>query len=234
MYNSAKQWRINVFGSQNVFESAERAAVRKIVFASSTNAYGAHPDNPEFLTEKHPLRPNPGIQYTVEKMVAEGILQKISERNPQMVITILRPCIIVGENIRNPVVDMLKMVGRIKIKLLFSLKGFETYMQFIHEDDTIEGFYRAVVEDHPGTFNLVSDGCIGINWLKNQGVRIVQIHPKVAWLLLGFLWNFRIYNTNPNILELVKYRWTASNEKIKKEWGFKFKHTSQGAIESLL
>jgi UDP-glucose 4-epimerase len=234
MFDAKRQWQINVIGSQNIFFAAERSGVRKLVFASSTNAYGAYSDNPEFLTEEDPLRTNPNIQYTVEKMVLEGILHKISIKNPNMIITILRPCLIVGPNIKNVVVNSFKVLGKMRLKVIPWISGSDPAIQLIHEDDVVMGFYRAIVEDHPGIFNLVGDGYISKEWFKKKGIRLAGISPKVIKMIFGLLWKLRIYNTDPNTLELLMHRWVASNEKIRSQWGFKFRYTSEQAMESMI
>jgi len=43
-------------GTMHVMVAARHAQVRKVVMWSQTLLYGAHPSNPNFLSEKHPLR----------------------------------------------------------------------------------------------------------------------------------------------------------------------------------
>ena len=73
---------INIGGSRNVFASAAEAGAKKIVYASSVAAYGAHPDNPELLTEEHPTRGTPGVAYSEEKAEIEAVLDLFEKEHP--------------------------------------------------------------------------------------------------------------------------------------------------------
>ena len=231
MYDTKKQWDINVLGSQNIFFISEESKVKKIVFASSTNAYGAHPDNPIPLTEEHPLRPNPDVQYTVEKMICEGMLNKIQERNPKMIVTILRPCTIVGPHIKNPLLNIMK---KTKMKSFVTFIGYNPALQFVHEEDVTQAFYQAVIESHPGIFNVVPDDYIDITIAKEKGYKIFWLHFPTAKFFANVIWKLRLFNTAPATLDLIRYSWVASNEKIRKEWGFKFNYTTDEALLSVL
>ena len=52
--------------------AARHAQVRKLVLWSQTLLYGAHPTNPNFLTEKHPLRAPRGEPFFADKIDAEA------------------------------------------------------------------------------------------------------------------------------------------------------------------
>jgi UDP-glucose 4-epimerase len=65
--NPEKARDIDVNGTKNVLDACEKANVRKVVTASSTVVYGAHPDNPDWLTEDSPLRGNPDYFYCARK-----------------------------------------------------------------------------------------------------------------------------------------------------------------------
>ena len=74
--------RVNVTGTDNLIEACAAAGVRHILYFSSTSVYGAHPDNPDFLTEEHPVRPIPGFLYSEDKLESESRLAEFARRNP--------------------------------------------------------------------------------------------------------------------------------------------------------
>ena len=65
--------RVNVGGTRNTIEACRRGDVERIVYLSSTSVYGAHPDNPQALTEQMPARPVAGFQYSEDKLASEGL-----------------------------------------------------------------------------------------------------------------------------------------------------------------
>ena len=50
---------LETIGSRHVMNACAAAKVKRLVVASSTELYGPRPDNPNFLTESHPLRGHP-------------------------------------------------------------------------------------------------------------------------------------------------------------------------------
>src|SRR5437868_5998500 len=59
--------RINLEGSRNVFEAANEAGVKRLVYASSVAAYGFHPENPQPLTEETPAIGSSRFYYSAQK-----------------------------------------------------------------------------------------------------------------------------------------------------------------------
>ena len=62
---------VNVQGTLNVLESARRAAVRRVVYAASSSAYGDQPGFPRVET----MRPQPMSPYAVQKLAGELYVQ---------------------------------------------------------------------------------------------------------------------------------------------------------------
>lgn len=229
IHDRKKQRDVNINGSRNVLRAAAESGVRKIVYASSASTYGAHPDNPPLLTEDHPLRPNPKLQYAVEKVEVENELLDLCRKRPGLVGTSLRLGTIMGPSVRNIMANSLRRSVRRKTFFLLR-KGAP--MQFVHEDDVVEAFRRAVVEERPGVFNLVPDGVVTADLLRQRGYRVLVAHPKVAKFFAALIWHLRLYATDPATVDLLVHPWVVSSEKIKQEWGFKFKHSSIEALES--
>ncbi len=65
---------VNVGGTANVLEAMSRVGCDRLVFSSSVMAYGSHADNPEFLREDDPLRPDPRIYYAAQKAEVESMI----------------------------------------------------------------------------------------------------------------------------------------------------------------
>ena len=85
------------------FEDAEaeehvlqRTQVHKVVLWSQTFLYGAHPTNPNFLSESHPLRFDRGDTFFGDKLEAEADALDFGKRGRGRIVTILRTAPIVG------------------------------------------------------------------------------------------------------------------------------------------
>ncbi len=231
IHDRTKQRDVNVNGSRNVLRAAVESGVRKIVYANSASTYGAWPDNPPVLTEENPPRPNPELHYAVEKVEVENELIGLCGRNPGLVGTSLRLGTVMGPNVRNLMANSLRR--SVRGRRFFVLRGGAP-MQFVHEEDVVEAFYRAVVEDHPGVFNVVPDGAVTPDLLRQRGYRVFQANARVARLFAALIWKLHLYATDPATVDLLVHPWVVSSEKIRREWGFKFKFDSLGALEDLV
>ena len=74
IHSSRTMYDVDVNGSKNVLESCRDAGVEHVVIFGSTTAYGAHPDNPDWLTEESPLRGNRDFAYAWHKALVEEVL----------------------------------------------------------------------------------------------------------------------------------------------------------------
>ena len=110
-HSSATTYDVDVNGSKNILESCREAGVEHIVIPGSTTAYGAHPDNPDWLTEKSPIRGNKDFPYSWHKALVEEFCDGFEKDNPQIVMTRLRACIVLGKNVDNFVRTTILMRG---------------------------------------------------------------------------------------------------------------------------
>ena len=82
--------QVNIAGTRNVFEAAITAGVSKVIYSSSTTAYGAHPDNPLGFDESQPLRPNTDSYYSSDKVAVEQFAVEFFRAHPGVQFTVLR------------------------------------------------------------------------------------------------------------------------------------------------
>jgi len=222
----AFQRDVNVRGSRNILLAAKECGARKFVFASSTTVYGAHPDNPEWLTEEDPLRPN--IQYAREKAEVEKMCWELRG----MEVTILRLSTVIGPHIDNPI---LAYALALKVGLAVRIGEFPTVpLQLVHEEDVVEAFYRASVEDHPGIYNVAGDGVIDDAYLRSRGMKTWRVPIPLAKLALEMGRKLKIHFWEPTILDFIRYRWAASNRLIRKKWGFNFRYSTTEALDETI
>ncbi len=219
---------VNVTGTDNVLDACENAGVRHVIYLSSTSVYGAHPDNPPFLTEDDPIRPIKGFQYSEDKAAAEARLSTFAEWNPSAAVTVLRVCPVMGPNADNFI------AGAFRKPLLPAIGGADPPMQFLHEDDLISVLTQCLEQRPAGTYNVAADGTIPWSHMAATiGSRMFRL-PAPAWYsLTSAAWHLRLQNDSPACgLDFIRYRWTASSEKLRAALGIEFRHTSRGAWES--
>ena len=220
--------RVNVTGTDHVIEACANSDVSQVVYLSSTSVYGAHPDNPDFLTEDDPVRPIPGFQYSEDKAAAESRLIEFAERNSAASVTILRGCPVMGPNADNFIANAFRKPA------LPRLGDADPPMQFIHEDDLTEIIVKCLETGPSGTYNVAGDGTI--RWSQMAAVmgrRTLRLPPAAWRSLTSIAWSLGLQSESPACgLDFIRYRWTASADKLKRELDSSPKHTSSEAWES--
>jgi len=88
-------------GTMHVLNAARQVNLRKFILWSHTILYGAHPTNPNFLSERHPLRADADEPFFADKIAAEREVLAYAAKARGTVTTILRTAPIVGPTVHN-------------------------------------------------------------------------------------------------------------------------------------
>jgi UDP-glucose 4-epimerase len=229
IHDKKKTHEINIDGSKNVFRSCAASGVKKIIYTSSIAAYGAHPDNPIGITEEYPLVENKDSYYSTDKVAVERFLRDFREKHPEIIITVLRPPIIIGPNLRNVFREMWEK------KIALIPKERDIPMQFLHEDDLGEALYLSVKKDIPGTFNIASDDSSSMLRLYEiAGIKTIRVLTKRLKRLTNLLFALRLYHSSQGWVSLGEFPIVVSNEQFKKKAGWQPNYTTEGAFRDLM
>jgi nucleoside-diphosphate-sugar epimerase len=175
--------KINLEGTRNAFETAIKAGVKRLVYASSVAAYGFHPDNPQPLTEEVPAWGSDSFYYSAQKAELEDLLDELLPGSG-VEAYVFRPCIVAGpratmlieqtvDAVRafDPVprlrreVERLPLVGPV-------LPDPGVPIQLVHHDDVARAMAAAICGDGPpGVYNLAGEG----------EVRVRDIARALGW-----------------------------------------------------
>lgn len=225
---------INLDGTRNVLEAASEAGLAHVVVASSTTAYGAFPDNPEYLTEDDPLRAHehdPPFHYSKHKVEQEWICDDFEEENPGVTVTRIRPTIVMGAHIDN-------FISRFAERgTLIGFRDNDPPVQFVHEEDIARIFWKAVEEREPGAFNACSMDALTVSEMSEaSGGRLLRLPTKVAFGLNGLAWKLRlpIAEAPPGNLHYLHWRWTADNSRAREVLGWEPETSSREAYEEMV
>ncbi|MDA1349354.1 MAG: NAD-dependent epimerase/dehydratase family protein [Chloroflexi bacterium] len=221
-------WRTNVSGAARVFESCVEAGVRHIVYLSSTTVYGARADNPPELTEDSPLRPVSGFTYGEDKATAEGLLSDLLAEQPGITATVLRACPVMGPTADNFIAQAFSK------PFLVGIRGHDPELQLCHEDDLAEVLLVCAINRAPGVYNLAGSETVRWSEMVNMfGRRLVSLPAWAVYPLTELTWRLRIQNESPAVgLDFIRYPWTVSTDKLRRELGIVPVHSSREAWES--
>ncbi|MGO8999039.1 MAG: NAD-dependent epimerase/dehydratase family protein [Polyangiaceae bacterium] len=212
-------------GTMHVLVAARHAQIRKFVMWSQTLLYGAHPSNPNFLSERHPLRAAKREPFFGDKIGAENEAARFAQRAQGSVVTILRLAPILGPTVHNYLTRFLSR------RLVPTMMGFDPLLQFIHEVDAIAAFKLAIDRDVPGTFNIVGDGVLPLSTVIKLAGRIaIPIPHPLAEPVAGMAWVAQIAEAPPSFLKYLRFLCVADGQKAKTRMGFRPAYTSREAL----
>jgi len=224
--DSIRETNLAALGS--VLESSARAGVNHIVYLSSHTVYGAHADNPVPLTDEAPLRPMPDFPYGYDKFLSEQMLQEFQETHPDIAVTILRSCMVLGPSAGNYIT---KAFFR---PWLLGVLDYDPPLQFVYEDDLARILTIVIQRRLPGVFNVAGDGVVFYTEFAQMiKSRLINLPSFLAYGLAQLSWNLHIQRESTSCgLDLVRYPMVLSTGKLHQATGYRFWHTSMETLSA--
>jgi UDP-glucose 4-epimerase len=220
-------YNVDVNGTHNVLEAADKVGTRQVLVTTSGVAYGAFPDNPVPLTEDDPVRGVAGFTYARDKTESDRLCQLWAATHPERVMTIVRPCIVFGPNVDNYLVRLWT-----KQPFAVDVGTIDRQIQFVHEDDVVEGITGLLLGRHAGAFNVAGDGLMtNRECAELIGAPIRKMPLRVYRGLARVMWRLRQSEVPPGGIEFALHSWLLSNEKLKRTTGWSPKYTSRETFE---
>ena len=219
--------RVNVGGTRRTLDAASAVGVRKVVRVSSTAVYGAWANNAIPLDEDAALRPNPGFSPAVQGAEIERLLAEWRDDHPGVVVTTLRTAPVLG-----PGAEWLPsrlLLGRPPLRI----RGTAPLVQATHVDDLVAALALVVLEDHPGVFNVASDG-----WLDPAAVRELLPRSAAPALPAGLVerllersWAIGLGDVPPGVVPYLQHPWVVANDRLK-AIGWQPRRTNEEAVRA--
>jgi UDP-glucose 4-epimerase len=203
-------------GTMHVLSAAARAGVRKVILASTTLVYGPHPDNPNFLDERRPLRGLAKVGWLTDKVSAEQQLVAFAARAPGTVATSLRAAPTLGPRVQNLITSFFSNM------LVPVVAGCDPLLQFVHEEDLIDAFMLVIAEDHPGAFNITGDGVLPYSTVRALLGRIpVPLPASLVGALGSVMWTAQLAAVPPGLSDYLRYLCVADGARARRELRFR-------------
>jgi len=218
---------VDVNGTHNVLEAADQVGTGQVLVTTSGVAYGAFPDNPVPLTEDDPVRGVAGFTYARDKTESDRLCQLWAAKHPERVMTIVRPCIVFGPNVDNYLVRLWT-----KQPFAVDVGTIDRQIQFVHEDDVVEGITGLLLGRHGGAYNVSGDGLMTNRECADLiGVPVRRMPLRAYRALARVMWKLRQSEVPPGGIEFALHSWLLSNEKLKRTTGWTPKHSSRETFE---
>jgi UDP-glucose 4-epimerase len=217
--------RVNIDGTRRVLDAAAAVGVHRVVRVSSATVYGAWANNPVPLTEDSPLRPNPGFSPAVQAAEVERLLAEWRDDHPGVVVTTLRVAPVLGPGAER--LPSRILLGRPPLRVRHAAPP----VQALHVDDLVAALAIVVLSDHPGTFNVASDG-----WLDHDRARRLLEPSRIPALPSGLLervlrvtWDIGIGDVPPGVVPYLMHPVVIANDRLR-DLGWVPRHDNEQAV----
>ena len=213
---------INLGGTWNTCRAAAGAGVRKLVVSSSIAAYGSLPDNPPLLFEDSPLRGlYTDFYYSQHKHANEIWLDGLQLKFPQLLISRLRPCIVIGPH----QVAATSMIQPNRTYFT-SKEAYESRLQLIHEDDLAAAFHVMIQHYLPGSYNIVGDDPDSMPGIAAAaGFQVIEVPAEMIFQAVDSAWKEGKTTLGPEWISL-EGDIICSNAKLKETGLWKPRYTT--------
>lgn len=209
------RYNANVMGSQRLFDLSVKYGVSRVIVLSTFYVYGASPYNPALLTESSPLKASGLSKDLVDAVELANLSNIYLWKYPELNMTILRPCHIVGPGVRN------------SISLLMSqpmapvLLGFSPMMQFIHIDDMATAICLAFDKPERGVFNVAPGDWVSYQDALRASGCIRMPLPSIPPLVPNTISRLLRWKAFPNFLiNFFKYPVIIDGRNFEKTFAF--------------
>lgn len=217
-----ERYRINLGGTQAVFEHCQRYGVEHVVFVGRHTYYGAGPDAPLYHREEEPPLALATFPELADLVSADLFAATALWRAKDMTTTVLRFCYTLGASGEGTLGTFLK-VRRVPMVL-----GFDPLFQFVHEDDVASALALAIEKRPRGVFNVAGPNAQPLSMIAKKAGR--QTIPLPEFVLAAMLGRRGMPRLARGAIEHIKYPVVIDDRAFREATGYTHKYSSEEAI----
>jgi UDP-glucose 4-epimerase len=217
--SASSDHELEAFGSFQIMNACAESGVRRLVVRSTTMCYGSHLENPSLLGEDRVLTGQSGAHRIADRVEVDRSLGHFAREHQETEVTTLRHCWVMGPAHRDRVVRYFER------PIVATVLGFDPLLQFVHEDDLLDVFETAVLESHPGVFNVVGEGVLPLSgYLALAGKTNIPLPESLLRSSLGEVLRMAPSplsrrEAGSHFFAYLKYSWIASGARLVHEFG---------------
>jgi UDP-glucose 4-epimerase len=218
---------LNVIGTMQLLAACQQApGLRKLVVRSSTAAYGASFRDPAVFTEDTEPRAVPRGGFARDVLDIESYVRGFLRRRRDVAATVLRFAPFMGQRSET------RLSRYFSMPVIPTVLGRDPRLQFVHADDALEILHRAIVEDHPGTFNVAGRGVLTLNQAIRRAGRVAApvVEPGLSGVA-AFAKRSGALDFSLDQLDLFVHGRVVDTSRLVAEFGFEPRTTAEAFDE---
>jgi len=221
---------INVIGTMQLLAACQKASsLRKLVVKSTTAVYGSDSRDAALYVEDMEPKGLSRSGYSKDAFEVEGYVRGFGRRRPDVDVTVLRFANFMGPHVDSP------LTRYFALPLVPTVLGFDPRIQFVHDDDGIEVLRRAVLEDHPGSFNVAGDGVLLLSQAIRRAGRVEAPIPQPAVTVVGSLMRRAgLVDFSPEQMRFLQFGRGVDTAKLHTEFGYRPAYSTRQAFDDFV
>jgi len=217
-----ERYRINLGGTQKVFEYCDKHAVPQALFVGRHTYYGAVADAALYRGEDEPPMALESFPELADLVAADLFAASALWRFPERTTAVLRMVYTLGPSLHGTLAAFL---AGPRVPMIL---GFDPLFQFMHEADAVRAIILALERKLRGVFNVAGPQALPLSELiRVSGRNPIRLARAMYPLLLGRLGLPRL---TTGAVAHIKYPIVISDQSFRTATGFRPEH---GEYETL-
>jgi UDP-glucose 4-epimerase len=205
----------NVVGTQRLLEYVARYGVKKFIFLSTANVYGARAENPQFLTEDSLLLASDTFSEMRSLITMDMMVTSFFWKNPGVETVVLRPAHILGTVKNGP-------SRYLSLPIIPTVLGFDPMLQVLHESEVVRALVLAMKPGSRGIYNVAGPSPMPLSAIVSSlGKRHAPMPYAALKKLAQKAWDFGLGYVPPPEIDFLRYPCLVDDSRARQELGFK-------------
>lgn len=208
-----ERYRINLGGTQKVFEYCDRHDVRQALFVGRHTYYGAVADAALYRGEDEPPMALESFPELADLVAADLFAASALWRSPQRATAVLRLVYTLGPSLHGTLASFL---AGPRVPMIL---GFDPLFQFMHEHDAVRAILLALELQLRGVYNVAGPQALPLSELvRVTGRSPLRLARALYPLVLGRMGLPRLSN---GAVAHIKYPIVISDQSFRRATGFR-------------
>lgn len=217
----------NIVGFQRLLDYSAQFRIPKLIILSGADVYGAHPSNPQFLTEDAPLLGAQENGHMRDRIELDMLAQSHLWRYPEIETVILRPAHIVGA-IRSLASSYLRLDRP------FTILGYDPMVQITDERDVARAMILALKPGVRGIFNIRGSGELPLSKLiERLGKRAIPIPRSLLRGVVSRAFQVHLSAFTEGELDHLRFPCTVDDSRARETLGYAPRYSLEESLARL-